>query len=282
MNYIQNNNTPSLNYTHNLNMNQNLFKENTNITQNLNNYNINENLFKENTNITDNLNMNENLFKENTNTTENKHNSDINELIYVKNVYEEIAEHFNNTRIYKWKWVIQFLEKLPPYSIIYDLGCGNGKNMNYNNLNFIGIDNCENFIKICNNKKLNIINSNIYNLPFKNYSADAILCIAVFHHLSTLKNRIKTLKEIKRVSKPNALILLSVWSFCQPTKTRRKFNNYGNNIILWNNFGKIYERYYYIFKLDELKDLFKQVGLTILNYEYNFGNEIFTLINTEN
>ena len=107
---------------------------------------------------------------------------------------------------------------------------------------------------------------------------DAILCIAVFHHLSNYENRLNALFEMKRLLKPNGKILLSVWSINQPSKTRRTFNNYGNNIVLWDNNGKIYERYYYIFQIDELKNLFKKTGLTIIKHEYNCGNEIFTLI----
>ena len=91
--------------------------------------------------------------------------------------------------------------------------------------------------------------SNITEIPFKSNSADAILCIAVLHHLSSNENRIKALLELKRIIKPNGKILLSVWSINQPAKTKKSFNNYGNNIVLWNSYGKIYERYYYIFKL---------------------------------
>tara|TARA_Y100000592_G_C5324604_1_gene246494 strand:- start:29 stop:652 length:624 start_codon:yes stop_codon:yes gene_type:complete len=196
----------------------------------------------------------------------------------VKNVYEKIALHFDSTRVYKWSWVNEFLEKLDKNSLVYDIGCGNGRNMNYNNLNFIGIDNCENFIKICNEKKLNVVMSNITEIPFKSNTADAILCIAVLHHLSSNENRIKALLELKRIVKPNGKILLSVWSINQPAKTKKSFNNYGNNIVLWNSYGKIYERYYYIFKLEEIKKLITLCGLEIVKSEFNCGNEIFTLI----
>ena len=200
------------------------------------------------------------------------------ETTHVKEVYEEIAQHFNDTRAYKWRWIIDFFEQLKDNTIVYDLGCGSGRNMNHGNLKFIGIDNCENFIKICSEKKLNVINSNITQVPLKDNSADAIICIAVLHHLSTEENRVKALLEMKRLIKQDGKILLSVWSINQPKKTRRSFNNYGNNIVLWNNFGKIFERYYYIFKLDEIKNLIKKAGLSIINYEYSCGNEIFTLM----
>ena len=208
--------------------------------------------------------------------TENSNNNL--ETTYVKEVYEEIAPHFSNTRSYKWSWVIDFLDSLKTDSIVYDLGCGNGRNMDHGSLKFIGIDNCESFVSICKSKNLSVINSNITKIPLNNNSADAIICIAVFHHLSSMENRIQSLLEMKRLVKPGGKILISTWSINQPQKTRRTFNNYGNNIVLWNSYCKVYERYYYIFKLDEIKELIKRVGLIIINYEYSCGNEVFSLM----
>ena len=199
----------------------------------------------------------------------------------VKEIYEEIADHFDNSRQYKWTWVNVFLNELKKDAQVYDIGCGNGRNMvnnNAKNLNFIGIDNCENFVKICKAKNLNVLCGNITAIPLPSASADALICIAVFHHLESKEHRIKALLEMKRVIKNNGKILLSGGSINQPPKTRRSFNNYGNNIVLWNKYGKIYERFYYIYKLDELKILFNLCGLTITNYEYSCGNEIFTLV----
>ena len=196
---------------------------------------------------------------------------------YVKNVYENIAERFNHSRAYKWKWIESFLEKLNKNCLVYDIGCGSGRNMMFEGLNFIGIDNCENFIKICKSKNLNVINSNAIDIPLENNSADAIICIAMFHQLSNYENRINTLLEMKRLIKPGCKILLSVWSINQPAKTKRIFKRYGNNIVDWNNYGTIYERYYYIFKMDEIKKLFKSANLLLLEHFYDCGNEIFVL-----
>jgi len=196
----------------------------------------------------------------------------------VNEVYEEIAEHFHVTRVNKWSWVEDFLNKLKKDSLVLDLGCGNGRNMNHENIKFIGVDNCTKFVEICNKKGLDVINCNMTNVKLENDKVDAIICIAVFHHLSTKENRVDALREMKRLVKPGGKILLSVWSINQPQKTRRKFNNYGNNIVIWNSYNKTFERYYYIFKIDEIKKLFQLVGLSLLNYEYNCGNEIFTLI----
>tara|TARA_B100000945_G_C20185168_1_gene504236 strand:+ start:71 stop:688 length:618 start_codon:yes stop_codon:yes gene_type:complete len=194
----------------------------------------------------------------------------------VYKVYEEIACHFNVTRINKWDWIDKFLNNYEN-KFVLDLGCGNGRNMYYNNIKFLGIDNCDKFVAICKDKGLNVMLSNITDIKLDSNIADGIICIAVFHHLSTEEHRIEALKEMKRLLKPGGKILLSVWALEQPEKTRRTFNHYGNNIVIWNSYGKVYERYYYIFKIDEIKRLFKYAGLMLINHETNCGNEIFTL-----
>ena len=226
--------------------------------------------------------MNESLIERlnNTNISKNNNNNNIEET-NVKDVYEKIANHFSHTRVYSWSWITEFLENIHSKnenSLIYDLGCGNGRNMNFKNLKFIGIDNCQNFIKICKSKNLNVIKSEITNTQLPSNSADAIICIAVIHHLVSEENRLRALLELKRLIKSDGKILLSVWSINQPKKTRRNFKSYGNNIVLWNNYGETYERYYYIFKIDELKSLIQKAGLFILNHTYDCGNEIFVLL----
>lgn len=200
------------------------------------------------------------------------------EQIMVKDVYEKIAHHFDNTRVHTWDWITDFITKLPKESLICDVGCGNGRNMQFKDYNFIGVDNCIKFLDICRKKNQNVIQSNMTNIPLKSEQFDAIISIAAFHHLSQKQDQIACLLELKRLLKPEGKILLSVWSKNQPQKTRRVFKTYGHNIVSWNKFGEIYERYYYIFNLDELYQIFKQAKLDVLSYKYDCGNEIFTLI----
>lgn len=196
---------------------------------------------------------------------------------YVKDVYNNISSNFDNTRTYTWGWINETVNALPKNSIICDLGCGNGRNMMNKDYNFIGVDNSKELLKICRNKGLNVIEGEMCNIPLNSNSLDALICIAAFHHLSTVERRIKALLEMKRVVKPGGKVVISVWSIEQPAKTRRTFNKYGDTIVKWDQRGKIYDRYYYIFKLDEIKELFKKVEMELESHIWDCGNEIFVL-----
>jgi alkylated DNA repair protein alkB family protein 8 len=196
---------------------------------------------------------------------------------YVKDVYNNISSNFDNTRTYTWGWINETVNTLPKNSIICDLGCGNGRNMMNKDYNFIGVDNSKELLKICRNKGLNVIEGEMCNIPLRSNSLDALICIAAFHHLSTVERRIKALLEMKRVVKPGGKVVISVWSIEQPAKTRRTFNKYGDTIVKWDQRGKIYDRYYYIFKLDEIKELFNKVEMELESHIWDCGNEIFVL-----
>ena len=199
-----------------------------------------------------------------------------NEQKNVVDVYNKIAREFSNTRSsVKWQWITDFIESLPKKSSILDVGCGNGRNMKYNDYHFYGIDNSKIFIEICNEQDLNIVKGNMIMIPFSNESFDHIINIAAFHHLSTQIRRQRAVEEMLRVLKPNGKILISVWSINQPKKTKRIFSSYGHTMVPWKSKEETYERYYYIFKIDELKQLFEKAGLIFLSHKWDYGNEIF-------
>ena len=58
-------------------------------------------------------------------------------------VYNEISSHFDKTRYYKWEWVTNFILETKKNATILDMGCGNGRNMEYPR-DIIGIDNSQN------------------------------------------------------------------------------------------------------------------------------------------
>lgn len=201
-----------------------------------------------------------------------------NETQYVTDVYNKIGGHFDITRVNHWSWITEFVEKLPHSSFILDNGCGNGRNMMYSNYRFQGVDSSQTFVDMCIEKGLNCELGDMCSLPFKDNTFDAILSIAAFHHLATPERRMKALQEMLRVLKPNGKVIMSVWSITQPVKTRRVFTKYGDTIVPWKNPSGTYNRYYYIFQIDEICSLFKQVGLKTVQHYWDTGNEIFELI----
>lgn len=202
----------------------------------------------------------------------------IDENKLVTQAYKPIAQSFNKTRRNPWPWQQQFLNGVGT-GFYYDIGCGGGRLLNQNS---IGVDSCLEFVKIVKDKGLNCIQSDMVKLPFRDQSADAILCIASFHHLSTQERRILSLMEMKRILKPTGKILLSIWSKVQPkdSETKKKFPEYGNVIVPWMDKYKnvICERYYYIFQINEIISLFELVGLKVLSHKWDYGNEIFELM----
>ena len=208
--------------------------------------------------------------------------------LQVKNSYDKIAKYFANTRVFTWLWTDNFINSLDKNSLILDLGSGNGRNTKYSNHIIFGLDISIEQLKMVSNAS-NVSNvsiqANMITLPIKSKSFDAILSIASFHHLSTIEERHNCLQEMKRILVSNGKILLSVWSINQPAKTKRKFNNYGDINVNWNTNRKdsdgnfiIIPRYYYIFELNEIKELLS-IYFTIQKYYWDSGNEIFELVN---
>ena len=169
----------------------------------------------------------------------------------IEEFYDLIADEFDKTRIRLWSCVISFLNSFPSNSSILDIGCGNGKYLNYRNDLFMkGIDISANLVKICNNKGFDVIKASMTNIPFPDNSFDGIICIASYHHLDNDLDRKKTLNEIYRILKDDGRVLIEVWSKEQPDKSNKNTHNFINNdnLVKWTSIktGKIYYRYYNI------------------------------------
>lgn len=173
---------------------------------------------------------------------------------YVEQVYSSIAEHFDKTRYHSWPKIRQFINNLPTGITIYDIGCGNGRNMNIrSDCNFIGYDSNQQLINQAVNKKHKCFLGDNLSLPISNNIADAVMSIAVIHHFCNQERRIQALKELFRILKPGGQILIYVWA-----KEQEKFKNDNKDTFLkWTNQkdNSILYRYYYLFNQNELDTL---------------------------
>ena len=197
------------------------------------------------------------------------------EKTYVVDVYNTHTERFDSSRYMRWSYVEEFINSLPNSSIL-EIGCGNGKNMfNRTSIDshplsyqlrdtyrerksfpvhlWTGCDASEKLVKLCTEKNLVVVETDMCNLPFDDGEFDAILCIAVFHHLSTVERRENALREIARILRPNGTILISVLS--------EKFKMKPNDTVFSNTtrdvsfmFEKM-TRYYHLFTREEFEGL---------------------------
>ncbi len=94
-------------------------------------------------------------------------------------------------------------------------------------------------------------------LPYKDNFFDGGICISALHCLKKEKH-LKAIKEMFRVLKPNAELLVMVWN---KNNKRFKREKEKEKLIGWKNKGK---RYYYLFEEKEIFQLFESVGFKII------------------
>lgn len=180
------------------------------------------------------------------------------EIDTVVNTYNTIAKSFDKTRYSVWNCVKEFTLGIDKFGTTVEVGCGNGKNMIYLQSNgfekVCGCDVSTEFVNICKNKHLNVMEANILNLPYESNTFDNVLCVAVIHHLTTKHDRILAIKELLRITKQNGSIFISVSSVEKLfSKHCRKLNDNNDYAIDWNCSGS--ERFYHLFENKELESL---------------------------
>uniref|UniRef100_A0A6C0J5U9 Methyltransferase type 11 domain-containing protein n=1 Tax=viral metagenome TaxID=1070528 RepID=A0A6C0J5U9_9ZZZZ len=180
-------------------------------------------------------------------------------------VYSIISSHFADTRSATkvWSSVNEFTKGLSPGGLILDAGCGSGKNMNLrHDCEYIGIDNCQEFIDICKQKGYNAKYGNITSIPFHDSYFTDTMCIAVIHHIRTRELRVNAIKELVRVTKPGGTIVIQVWAKSAALNPKREsrfelINEQSDYNVKWLNKTdrKEYIRFYHMYEsLNELKD----------------------------
>ncbi|KAL1763902.1 alkylated DNA repair protein alkB-like 8 isoform X1, partial [Sigmodon hispidus] len=111
---------------------------------------------------------------------------------HVHHVYDLIASHFSSTRHSPWPRIVEFLKALPSGSIVADIGCGNGKYLGINKeLYMIGCDRSQNLVDICRERQFQTLVCDALSVPFRSGAFDACISIAVIHHFSTVRTRVR-------------------------------------------------------------------------------------------
>ena len=180
---------------------------------------------------------------------------------HVQDVYDEIADHFSDTRYCIWDFVRNFVENKRELNGL-DIGCGNGKNMGiFPEMKITGVDRCEKFVEICAKKGHSVMLADCCSLPFENNVFDYAISIAAFHHMATDERRNLAMSEMIRVLKPGGEGLVSVWAVENQNKEKIKRNFVPkDNFVKWlrRSDKKIFQRYYHIYTEEMMRVYLEQ------------------------
>lgn len=152
--------------------------------------------------------------------------------------YNLMAESFSRARERIWdEMKFLFEDYLMPGDRVLDLGCGNGRFYELfknKNIDYVGADNSKKLIEIARKRYpgVKFQTADALNLPFPNNHFNKVYCIAVLHHIPSKEIRLKVLTEIKRILKPEGLLILTVWNLWQKRKTRDLIFKFGLTKIL--------------------------------------------------
>lgn len=174
----------------------------------------------------------------------------------------------------------------------------------------MGCDRSSGLANVCQSRGFEVLLSDCLKIPYKNDTLDAVISIAVIHHLSTTERRAKAISEIIRILKPGGRCLIYVWAKEQKkdsvASTYLKRDEYGDKIgsnhigetvtiegggrlpvhenrtefthsdmlVPWKRKGGgNFLRYYHVFEEGELPDLCSKLKSTkIIKVYYDQGN----------
>lgn len=193
----------------------------------------------------------------------------------VKQDYDAIAVAFAKTRQSDWREFEVFLPYLKKNSSVLDLGCGNGRLVNFLkpfHVKYEGWDQSKGLIALAQKAypKERFSVKDMGRLPRVSKKWGVIFMIASFHHLPPA-DQIRCLKWVREHLKKDGLLLMTNWNLYQP-----RFWKAWLKMFFWPKWGfkgleipwdNGVQRYYYAFSPRELRRLLRQAGFLVLHEE---------------
>ncbi len=179
--------------------------------------------------------------------------------------YNSLAPSFSRTRDSLWPELKFLFDRARSGEKVLDLGCGNGRFSQYlEESDYVGVDFSDKMIEEAKARfpKEKFLVADALSLPFSENSFHKVYSIALIHHVPCDDYRLQVFKEIKRVLKPGGYTFITAWNiekgflfylkniFCKPFGARDTFLKR--------------EKYYYIFRKEELSLLATKAGFKVM------------------
>lgn len=151
-------------------------------------------------------------------------------------------------------------------------------------MTMIGCDRSVELLKICRQRDYEVGLVDGLFLPYRQGVFDAVICIAVLHHLSTNSLRRRFLVSMVKAMRKGARAMVVVWSLEQMTSksesAKKKFATVGEeSLISWTLRGKDgrderkFLRYYHLFPAGELEWLIGTIeGVKVVEVAFDSDN----------
>ncbi|KAI5191089.1 tRNA (uracil-5-)-methyltransferase TRM9 [Nematocida minor] len=208
---------------------------------------------------------------------------------HVHAFYEESSKEFSATRYKMWPKVEHFYSKyVKNTDVILDAGSGNGRNT-LHPLRTVSLDYSKGLLGIAKEKQSGMMYAR-HDLgdvfPIRAGVFDICISIAVIHHLSTSERREASVRHMIESLKTGGHCMIYVWSESPESKPSKflsisnisnpgieKIDNLtGNDVFVgWKSTNNL-NRYYHLFRTNELEDIIAKCPVEILESGKDHGN----------
>lgn len=186
-----------------------------------------------------------------------------------KDIFNQIAPGWYNFR--HWSIFRNELETLAARwqsGKLLNLGCAHGPDFLPFRQSFelCGIDFAAEMLKMAQRYSekfdfhVNLAEADVRCLPYRDETFDWAVSVATYHHLKDRDERLKALRELRRVLKPGGEAFVTVWNRWQ----RRFWFHRREVAVPWRTRGKTLYRHYYLFSYPELEKLAGEAGFKVL------------------
>lgn len=201
----------------------------------------------------------------------------------VREVYDDIAEHFAQTRAYPWPEVEAFVGDCDGGGVALDIGCANGRHAELLAEDWetvLALDVSFELLLTARDRlrevdsHVHLLQGDAASLPLADDSVETALYIATIHHLPDRETRRQSLGELARVLEPGGDALVSAWSRAHDRfETDAEAETGFDTSIDWTlPGGEERARFYHIYALPEFETDLRAGGLAVESAEISSGN----------
>lgn len=129
--------------------------------------------------------------------------------------WEGLAAEWDRARRRPWPQVAGFAESFGKGERILDLAAGNGRHgvlAGKNGARVVALDFSRSLLSFARERGLECAHADARDLPFRKESFDGALFVAGLHCIPTRQARLNALVDMRRVLRPGARALVTVWS----------------------------------------------------------------------